>query len=210
TYTVIAFNVPLSHDVDKNAEIEEVNELPPGAINRGIWAKNPKFRSPQQLNGHLLLEFVSASDANKACLEGLIICSKRVTVEKRRNEPPRCRRCNKHGHYVGSCREITDAICATCGEGHATATCTSTKRYCSNCRERGHAAWDRNCPTFLAKCAEYASRNPENAMPYFVTDELWTHASTPPSERPAPSFLERAVRPARRARKPAQMTQTTL
>ncbi|KAL1742510.1 hypothetical protein HDZ31DRAFT_4833, partial [Schizophyllum fasciatum] len=68
TYTVIAFNVPLSHDVDKNAEIEEVNNLSPGAINWGIWAKNPKFRSPQQLNGHLLLECVSADGANKACL----------------------------------------------------------------------------------------------------------------------------------------------
>ncbi|KAL1658928.1 hypothetical protein GGF50DRAFT_21583, partial [Schizophyllum commune] len=170
----IAFNIPLSYDTNDNREIEQVNEYEEGAVNCTVWAKNPEYHSPHQLNGHLIIEFATPEAANRAFMEGLIICSKRVTVEKRRNEPPRCRRCNKHGHYVGLCREIVDTICGSCGGPHTSVKCNALKHFCSNCKEEGHAVWDRTCHTFLAKCAEYDARNPENTMPFYVTDELWT------------------------------------
>ncbi|TRM65253.1 hypothetical protein BD626DRAFT_615685, partial [Schizophyllum amplum] len=100
SYTVIAFNVPLTHVVEDNTEIEEVNSYDTGSILRGLWAKNPAFRKPSQMTGHLLLEFANAEDANRAINEGLTICHKRVEIEKRKREPPRCRRCNTHGHYA--------------------------------------------------------------------------------------------------------------
>ncbi|TRM60971.1 hypothetical protein BD626DRAFT_354885, partial [Schizophyllum amplum] len=171
SYTVIAFNVPLTHVVEDNTEIEEVNSYDTGSILRGLWAKNPAFRKPSQMTGHLLLEFANAEDANRAINEGLTICHKRVEIEKRKREPPRCRRCNTHGHYAASCREAMDAICGTCGDTHATASCTSTKRFCCNCRMHGHAAWARDCPTFLRKKAEQDERDVENSLPYYITDE---------------------------------------
>ena len=44
-----------------------------------------------------------------------------------------------------------------------------------SCQVEGHASWDRCCPTFIQKCDEMSGRLTENHMPYFPTDEPWTH-----------------------------------
>ena len=49
-----------------------------------------------------------------------------------------------------------------------------------SCRSDSHASWDRSCPTFQRKCTELDARLLENLMPYFPTEETWTHISQPP------------------------------
>ena len=44
----------------------------------------------------------------------------------------------------------------------------------------GHTSWSRYFPTFNRKCDEMNGRLTENAMPYFPTDEPWTHVTKPP------------------------------
>ncbi|KAG1845003.1 hypothetical protein F4604DRAFT_1937249 [Suillus subluteus] len=44
--------------------------------------------------------------------------------------------------------------------------------------------WDRKCLEFKSKCAGIDAKHPENSMPYFPTDDLWTQVMLPP--QPAP------------------------
>ncbi|KAG1855012.1 hypothetical protein F4604DRAFT_1590880, partial [Suillus subluteus] len=44
--------------------------------------------------------------------------------------------------------------CGTCSGPHRTATCAVTDQNhyrCKNCNVEGHAAWSRDCPTFVNK-----------------------------------------------------------
>ena len=57
-----------------------------------------------------------------------------------------------------------------------------------SCGIEGHASWSRLCPVFVQKCEEMNGRLTENNMPYFPTDEPWTHVLQPPklTYRPLP------------------------
>jgi hypothetical protein len=207
-HNTIAFFVPLTFNPDSKADIEEVaemNELEDTAIMKTKWAKPPGRRLPTQRSGHLLISFSNADAANRAILNGLVICNKRVEVQKCKREPLRCLKCHGWNHVAANCNKETD-VCGTCGgTDHRTRDCQNagTQR-CVSCSTSGHPSWDRNCPTFLRKCEEQNARLPENNMPFFPTHEPWTWARTPPppsQQTPvtqAPSFLDQALRPARK------------
>jgi len=68
--------------IDGLKEIEEVNEMDKGDILRLIWI-NPITRcSPSQICSHLILPLSSKIPDNKALLDGLCICHKKVYAEK--------------------------------------------------------------------------------------------------------------------------------
>src|SRR6266481_5210089 len=52
--------------------------------------------------------------------------------------------------------------------------------WCVSCRVEGHTSWDCQCPTFVCKCEEMSTRLTENYLPYFPTNEPWTHVLNPP------------------------------
>ena len=73
-----------------------------------------------------------------------------------------------------------------------------------------HASWSRECPTFMKKLSEFNDRNPENALQYIPTTELWTwtvsnktvpQAQSPPHTSRPPMGREQS-QPARRAQPP--------
>jgi hypothetical protein len=213
-HNVIAFFVPLTLDPDNPTNIEEIqetNDLNPHDIIKAKWAKAPERRLPSQTSGHLIVSFSNPDTANKAILNGLIICNKRVSVQKCRREPFRCLKCQGWNHIASAC-DKPDEVCGTCGSTeHKTRDCDNTgKKKCISCNADDHTSWDRNCPTFLRKCEEQNARNQENIMPFFPSTEEWSWALNPPPQQSivteAPSFLDQATRPPRRQ----QLRQTQL
>lgn len=181
-HPMIAYYVPLNLNTENPthlAEITESNNLQPGDLVKVRWAKPPARRSPSQICGHLILTFSNPDAANRAKTEGLIICSKRVSVAKYKKEPIRCLKCQGWNHVAAECVQ-TDDRCGTCGAtGHRTSACTSNTPFCVNCDLEGHTSWSRECPTFARKCREFDLKHPENTLPYYPSSEPWTWASEP-------------------------------
>jgi hypothetical protein len=213
-HNTIAFFVPLTFDPDNPTNIEELietNDLNPNDILKAKWAKAPERRLPSQTSGHLLISFSNPDIANKAILNGLVICNKCSTVQKCKKEPLRCMKCQGWNHVASACDKSED-VCGTCGDNnHKTSDCNNPgKKKCISCDTDDHTSWDRNCPTFLRKCEEQNQRNQENVMPFFPSTEDWSWALNPPPQSTivmqAPSFLDQATRPPRRN----QLRQTQL
>jgi hypothetical protein len=58
----------------------------------------------------------------------------------------RCYNCNGLGHISKSCQQKPK--CHKCGkEGHKIKECRAEKSECGNCKQTGHRAYDRKCPT---------------------------------------------------------------
>ena len=94
-------------------------------------------------------------------------------------EPRRCLKCQKVGasHIAAECKQDKDT-CGSCGNDHCNVECTITdpsQYLCVNCNETGHAAWDRQCPSFIRFNALFNARHPKNRYQYFPT------ATDPPS-----------------------------
>ncbi|KIK77857.1 hypothetical protein PAXRUDRAFT_28736 [Paxillus rubicundulus Ve08.2h10] len=51
---------------------------------------------------------------------------------------------------------------------------TKEKREPISCETDDHLSNDPHCPTYLQKCTDLDDKHPENAMPYYLTDEDWT------------------------------------
>ena len=128
----------------------------------------------------MVITFMDPDSANKAILNGLVICNKKVSVTKCRREPVRCLKCQGYNHVANECIIRRD-VCARCGGGHRTNECTESTLRCTPCDTSGHASNDRTCPTFLRKCMEHDAKNPENQLPFYPSVEAWTWESTPPS-----------------------------
>ena len=195
-HTVIAFNVPLTFEPENHrhkGKLCEVNNIEQGKITTIRWAKPPIHRSPEQKTAHAFLTFTDAPTANRAIVEGLVICGWRVRVEKVKREPTRCLKCQGWNHHACNCPSPTDK-CGNCAEDHQTDQCPPYHLpYCVSCDSPGHASWSRLCPTYRKKVIECNTRNPENALQFFPTTEpwMWSNSETtkkdpPPSTKCAP------------------------
>jgi hypothetical protein len=176
TYNIIAFNVPTDinlEDASHRQEINEVNDLESPTITSMKWAKAIARRSANQRTAHLLLTINDANAANRAIANGLTICNKRCRVERTKREPSRCLKCQGWNHFAKDCIEEKSS-CANCAGPHRTDSCLSGERRCASCKTDDHASWSRTCPTFLRKCDEFNSRNPENSLQFFPTSDSWT------------------------------------
>lgn len=136
------------------------------------------------MTGHIMLTFTDKDLANKAILNGLRICSKRITITRNKKEPVRCLQCQQFGHIVAQCAKKTET-CAICGmANHRSAECKADgHQYCVLCKADDHSSWSRECPTFIRKCDELDQQLPENTSHFFPSTENWTRQ--PPAEVPA-------------------------
>ncbi|KAI0313985.1 hypothetical protein OF83DRAFT_1030600, partial [Amylostereum chailletii] len=123
---------------------------------------------------NLVISLNAPSPANSLIRDGVIIANQRLSCSKRRKEPMRCLKCHHWGHMAATCKSALD-ICGTCGQNHRTASCNNRNTLrCQSCQTEDHASWSRDCPAFTKRCDDLDAKFPENQMPYFPTDKLWT------------------------------------
>ena len=182
TYSLIAFNVAISFELENqkhHKEVCEANHIDEENITALRWAKPVKRRSPGQKTAHLIMSFADAQAANRAIANGLTFCNRRTHVEKIKKEPIRCLKCQGWNHFAYECILNVDK-CGNCAEEHRTSQCPDPHRkFCISCNTDEHASWSRECPTFLRKVSECNRRNPENALQFIPTTESWTWSVKP-------------------------------
>ena len=133
---------------------------------------------------HVIVTFLNVDSANRAIVNGLSICHKRVSVAKCKNEPIHCLKCQGWDHIAAECISSKEVnVCGTCGaRDHWMSKCMKQdKVYCTSGRVTNHASWDHNCPTFLRKINDLNARDPANDLPFFPAKKSWTWALSYPS-----------------------------
>jgi hypothetical protein len=157
-HPMIAYYVPLSLNTDNLAYLAEIlkaNNIQEGDITKIRWAKLLARRAPNQICGHLIINFSGLDAANRAKTKGLLICNKRVLVSKYKKESIRCLKCHGWNHIATECTQALHR-CGTCSvRGHHTNSCSNTNTYCVNCEKDDHTSWSRECPTLVKKCQEF-------------------------------------------------------
>ena len=202
TYKLIAERVPISFrpdDHDTLREVERAHGLAEGSIKQAAWIKPPDRRSPGQKTAFVALTVTGVDHAN-AALRGLTLAGRRILVRRDLKEPQRCSKCQKYdGHFARDCKATHDT-CANCVGAHPTSLCANAEPHahrCANCKEDGHAAWDRDCPTLRAKVGAHFARQPDAGFRFFVTNnpETWIHESEELEHAPPPPHPWSQTRP---------------
>ena len=182
TYNVVVPRVPVTFDPKEDAhlrEVEEINGLEKLTLSKVKWIKPIERRRLDQTHAYAIFSFRTPSSANTIIRDGLNICSTKVRPKKQKKEPIQCLKCRRWGHFVAECKADTD-VCGNCGEAHRTNACGNKgKVFCVSCGVDTHPSQDRNCPELIRRGAIYDERNPENAMPYFPSDQDWTMVVRP-------------------------------
>lgn len=153
-YPIIAEHVPLSFRPDSEAELcnlEDANSLRDNVIARARCIKLPSHCEPNQRAAHLILLTSDSKTANHLIKDGVRIEQMVIWCRKLLKEPTWCLKCHKigTGHFPSSCT-AKEETCSTCGGVHLTRDCPMSakdERYCINCKQKGHAAWDRGVPS---------------------------------------------------------------
>lgn len=182
-YSILVENVPIEFEGGASASlrsIERANSLPIGEIIRIRWVKNPTKRHNDQSTAHAEADLRHPETANNHIDNGIMIAGKVCQARKYWTEPMRCAKCQRFTttHTAITCTSETDT-CGTCAESHRTTACNVTEwaHYrCINCKENGHAAWDRKCPHFLAKRMQMEKLDPHNSFKYYPTTNPKTWA----------------------------------
>ncbi|KAF5386185.1 hypothetical protein D9615_002532 [Tricholomella constricta] len=196
-FNMIARFVSVEFDpllADHRDSVLEMNRIPLGAIASMKWIKPKERRSPGQKSAHFAIHLYDQSVANELAVRGLFILGERISGEKDHKEPLRCFKCQDWDHLANTCHRSV-AYCGRCGEdGHSARDCNSEQVYCIPCGRRGHISGDRRyCPIYKKKRDELNARMPENAMPYFPTEEPWTHATVPRSTPPKTTYANPVI-----------------
>ena len=182
-YHLVVPFLPTSVRTDDAAtlrSIERESDIAEHSASRMKWIKDPSRRGSRQRVAHALLSITSPQAANQLIKEGLYLDQTKYHPRKDRKEPLRCLKCQRWGHFLSSCTQAKDT-CGMCAHDHRDRDCNSFETYyCVNCESDTHSSKDRNCPDFQRRCAELDARAPDNAMPYFPTEEPWTQVLLPP------------------------------
>ncbi|KAH7916970.1 hypothetical protein BV22DRAFT_986658, partial [Leucogyrophana mollusca] len=176
TLQVIVQNVPTTFTPDSQLALKETETksgLVEGSIAKARWIKPIQRRAQNQRTAHAIFALTSRDAANQVIRQGMVVEGRKVQARKLMPEPTRCLKCHslKGDHFAAQCPEDHDT-CGTCGNEHRTSECDNqdpTNRFCVNCKEDGHAAWDRMCPTFLEATRKHHARTAETKYRYFPT-----------------------------------------
>jgi len=185
SFHILVENVPIAYDPNSasiNGEIEKKGGLKHNSITKAKWIKPIARRIPNQRTAHAIITLNSKEDANQILRFGLSIEGKKVYGRKLLPEPTRCLKCHSFdGRHVAAECTLDHDICGTCGAQHRTSTCRVDDpnfHHCVNCDSQGHAAWSRNCPTFVEKWESYKNRSNDANYRYFPTEDPLTWETT--------------------------------
>lgn len=202
TYRLVAERVPVTFDPRDQAAlraIEAAHLLKPNAIARAEWIKPVERRFAGQRTAFMMLTVTGIDQANTA-LKGLLIAGRKILVRRDIDEPKRCARCQAYGgHFARECKAAHD-VCANCADSHPTSQCGVTgdpQRYrCANCKEDGHAAWDRACPALRARVSAHIHRKADSGFRFFVTNapDTWISDEEELARAPPPPTVWSQVR----------------
>jgi hypothetical protein len=183
TYPIVIEYLPIQMQIENESflrNVENGNNLPMNSLATIRWIKPPLHRKNDQRKAFALLQVIEVETANNILHDGLCIDNERFSIHKDKKEPIRCAKCQHYGHIARNCTASYDT-CATCSDNHRTTQCNAFRtQRCANCNKGGHTSWSRSCPEFVHRCEKLNDKYPENRMPYFPTEEIWTHASQPP------------------------------
>ena len=167
-------------NADTLRNIEMVNELPENSIVKLRWIKDPARRSPTQRIAHAFISLSSPQVANQIIREGLCVNHEKLRAHKDRKEPLRCMKCQRWGHFAKDCKHQTD-VCGSCTGPHRESKCNSYATfYCVSCQSDHHGSASKECPEFIRRCEELNAKHPDNALPYFPTDDPDSQLTLPP------------------------------
>ena len=189
-------------NADTLRNIETVNELPENSIVKLRWIKDPARRSPTQRVVHAFISLSSPQVANQIIREGLCVNHKKLCAHKDRKEPLHCMKCQRWGHFAKDCKHQTD-VCGSCAGPHRESKCNSYATfYCVSCQSDHHGSASKECPEFIRRCEELDAKHPDNALPYFPTDDPDSQLTLPP--RSTSGIIE--TRPPKDPRRPSTNT----
>ncbi|KAL1948118.1 hypothetical protein VTO73DRAFT_12193 [Trametes versicolor] len=202
TYRLVAERVPVTFDPRDSVAlraIETAHLLKPNSIVRAEWIKPAERRFAGQRTAFLMLTVTGVDQANTA-LKGLLIAGRRILVRRDMDEPKRCARCQEYGgHFARDCKAAHD-VCANCADSHPTSQCGvagDPYRYrCANCKEDGHAAWDRACPSLRTRVSAHIHRKADSGFRFFVTNapDTWVSEEEELARAPPPPTVWSQVR----------------
>jgi len=149
-FPILVEFVPIHFNTDELSalrEVERKKSLPIGSIKSARWIKPIKCRNPKQRRAHMSMELFRPCDVNRIIRDGLVVLGPRCPTRKLLPEPIRCMKCQSFegSHFARDCTKLIDT-CGTCAGNHRSKDCevsSSDQRFCANCQEPGHAAWDR-------------------------------------------------------------------
>jgi hypothetical protein len=211
-FTIVARFVPTHFRPENPNDIDSIaqdNNIDANQIIRTKWAKNPSYRAQNQKSAHLLITLSDPHTANRLITDNIHICHENIAATKSKKEPLRCAICQGYGHLArdkDKCGlqknteegETCTPQCGRCPGRHETSNCKESrdKKFCINCISTTHNSFDRACPTFLRKSEEFDQRNPDNLMPYFITDEPYTQHILPDNAPRNPILTKHTPPPA--------------
>jgi len=163
-FPILVEFVPIHFNTDELSalrEVERKNSLPIGSIKSAHWIKPIERRNPKQCRAHMSMELFRPCDANRIIRDGLVVLGPCCPTRKLLPEPIRCMKCQSFegSHFARDCTKLIDT-CGTCAGNHRLKDCEVSSLdqcFCANCQEPGHAAWDRECPVYIAKAKKYQS-----------------------------------------------------
>ena len=181
-FSILVPRIPITFnpaDQTHLREVEECNEIPQGTIAKARWIKPINRRDPKQQAAHAIFSLTEVNIANICIRDGIYVCGLRTHPCRLKHEPMQCMKCRRWGHFANACTANSDT-CGTCGGDHRTNVCNSKeKTYCVSCKSDDHPSWDRDCPEFRRRCAQFDENYPENNLPYFPSSEEWTLTPRP-------------------------------
>ena len=182
-FSLVVSFVPICIDIENTdtlRNIEHINDLPENSVVKIRWIKDPARRKPTQRVAHAFISLSSPQVANQIIRDGICINHEKLRAHKDKKEPLRCLKCQRWGHFSKECRHQTD-VCGSCAGPHRELNCNSYATFhCVNCQSDHHGSASKECPEFIRRCEELDARHPDNALPYFPTDEPDSSMPLPP------------------------------